>query len=146
MVIQIGIFRGKKSTQIDSIIRKKNGDLILIRDQFEKASSLSAEWEISRKSIKCIKSLDGKELAMLADAAPIGNLQNKIKAENASSISSVQRYMHVYTPEKKWVAYDLVTFPALDNNPKVCEEWEQNFSAAFKCLSELTESVKAPGS
>lgn len=135
MVIQIGTFRGAQSTQIDSIIKRKNGDLILIRDQLKKVSDTFSEWEISRKAIKLIKPLDEKALVTLTKAASIENFQSQVKEVNVNSISSVQRYIHIYSSQKKWIMYDLVTFPALDKNPKAYEEWEETFRAVFKSFS-----------
>lgn len=132
MVIQIGTYRGEKSTQIDSIIKRSNGDLILIRDQFERMTGTSEEWQISRMAIKLINPLNEKTWDMLTEVSSIENLQSKVKDENASSISSIQRYLHIYSPKKKWNTYDLVTFPALGKNPKAYEEWEGNFRAVFK--------------
>lgn len=135
MVIQIGTFRGEKSTQIDSIVIKNNGDLILIRDQLEKISDTSAEWRATREAIKRIEPLDNRELTILTEIAHIETSQNKIKDKNASSISSVKRFMHIYKPPNNWAAYDLVSFPALENNSKTYDEWEKNFGAVFSPLS-----------
>lgn len=131
-VIQIGTFRGDKSTKIDSIIKKRNGDVIIIRDILSIFSDASAEWEISRKAKRCVKRLEEETWSKVTEVHPIEMFQGQIRDGNSSSISGVQRYLHIYTPEKKWMMYDLVTFPMLDKNPKTCEEWEDAFKKVFK--------------
>lgn len=131
MVAQIGTFRGKMSTRIDSIVIRNNGNHVLIKYEIKPIENEVAEWEIIKKVIKLANSLDKESLATLMDVASISVLQNHIKEMNSSSISEYKRYLHIYMPESKWVTNELITFPALSNNPRECEKWEKKFRSIF---------------
>lgn len=131
-IIQIVRYRGDTSIDIDSIIQHSNGEITYARDEIIKQDGSTKDWLFSRKAIRNTKPLDPKELAILYDVSPIHNLQKEINGENRDYITTLRRVLRVYTIDKKWTVYELLTVPNLEKSPEIYQKWEEAFLRNFR--------------